>query len=194
MRKTWIGAMVVAIITGLVVTHAATLGLQSAWPFAVGLALAPLGARGKGLVKTSLSVVAGVGASVAVFVAVSLWMPFIPVSFGIAVGVAVAGLGTAAILLPRRLNLPAMLVSFAVFYGSYESQWVANRAAFRSEAAAAAAGVVLAIFGGVVASFAVSQMLAIEARQRAGEVIPFRARLRVAATDDRPAAAAGGGM
>lgn len=46
MRKTLLGTLMLAVAAGLVVTHAATLGLEQAWPFAVGLALAPLGARG----------------------------------------------------------------------------------------------------------------------------------------------------
>jgi hypothetical protein len=192
MRKLWLGTMILAIAAGLVVTHAETLGVKTVWPFFVGLALAPLGARGRGLVRTSLSTVLGVGMGVAVFVAVSEWMPWIPVSFGITAGVGVALLGTMAVLAPKVLALPPMLVSFAVFYGSYEAQWAGNRGGFRGEAAAAAATVILAMLGGLAISFAASQLLTIEARQRAGEVIPFRARLRVAEPMERRAAAGGG--
>jgi len=192
MRKLWLGSLLLAIITGFVVTHAATLGMQAVWPFFAGLALAPLGVRGNGLMRVGASAIAGVAIGVGVFVVVSEWMPFIPVSFGITVAVGVALMGTVAAVVPKVLSLPSMLLAFGVFYGSYEAQWIADRAAFRGEAAAAAASVVLSLLGGVVASWAISQLLAIEARQRAGEVIPFRARLRVAHPEPGQRAAAGG--
>lgn len=193
MRKLWLGAILFAVAAGLAVTHASTLGLDIVWPFVVGLAFAPLGARGKGLIRTSLSVVLGVGLSVGVFVAVTEWMPWIPVSFGIMVGIAIAVMGTAAALAPKQFALPPMLVAFAVFYGAYQDHWAANRGAFRTEAFGDAAAVIVAMLGGLLVSFVVSSVLHVQARQREGEVIPFRSRLRTAddAGDRRVAA---GGM
>jgi hypothetical protein len=194
MRKMLLGTMMLAVAAGLIVTNAETLGLDQAWPFAVGLALAPLGARGRGLVRTSLSILAGVAIGVGAFVIVSLRMPFIPVSFGIMVGVAVAAMGLLASFMPKQFQLPPMLIAFAVFFASYEPVWTANRAGFYGQAPAAAASVLIALFGGLLVSYGASRILAIEARQRAGEVIPFRARAQLSGAADRPAAAAGGGM
>jgi hypothetical protein len=193
MRKMLIGTLMLAVAAGVIVTHAETLGLEQAWPFAIGLALAPLGARGRGLVRTSLSVIAGVAAGVGMFVLVSLRMPFIPVSFGIMTGVAIAAMGALASFAQRSFALPQMLIGFAVFFASYEPTWTANRAGFYGQAPAAAAAVLIALFDGLLVSTAASRLLAIEARQRAGEVIPFRARGAIADGADRPAAAAGGG-
>jgi len=194
MRKLWLGTMILAIAVGLVVTHAATLGMKAVWPFVIGIALAPLGAKGRGLARTSFSVAAGVALGVAVFVAVSLWMPWIPLSFGIMSGIAVAIMGTLAAFLPRGFALSPMLIAFGVFYGSYEATWAANRGAFRGDAASAAATVMVCMLGGLIVSVGVSSLLAIQARQRAGEVIPFRSRLRVAGPVDDRRAVAGGGM
>jgi hypothetical protein len=192
MRKLWLGTMVLAIAVGLLITHAATLGMKTVWPFAIGIALAPLGAKGRGLVRTSISVVAGVALGVGVFVAVSLWMPWIPMSFGILAGVAVAVMGTLAAFVPRGFALSPMLIAFGVFYGSYEATWATNRGAFRGDAASAAATVMVCMLGGLLISVGVSSLLAIQARQREGEVIPFRSRLRVAGSIDDRRAAAGG--
>lgn len=193
MRKMLLGTLMLAVAAGVIVTHAATLGLDQAWPFAIGLALAPLGARGRGLVRTSLSVIAGVAVGVGMFVLVSLRMPFIPVSFGIMTGVAIAAMGLIASFAQRSFALPQMLIGFAVFFASYEPTWTANRAGFYGQAPAAAAGVLIGLFGGLLVSYGASRLLAIEARQRAGEVIPFRARGAMSEGVDRPAAAAGGG-
>jgi hypothetical protein len=194
MRKLWLGSMFLAIAVGLFVTHADTLGMKSVWPFVVGLALAPLGAKGRGLIRASLSVTIGVILGVVVFVSVSLWMPWIPMSFGIGAGIAVAIMGTLAAFLPGTFALPPMLIAFGVFYGSYETTWAANRGAFRGDAASAAATVIVCMLGGLIVSLGVSSLLAIQARQRAGEVIPFRARLRVTDSFEERRAAAGGGM
>lgn len=194
MRKLWLGTMILAIAVGLLVTHAATLGMKAVWPFAIGIALAPLGAKGRGLVRTSLSVATGVALGVGVFAVVSLYMPWIPLSFGIASGVAVAIMGTLAAFVPSGFALTPMLIAFAVFYGSYESVWSANRGAFYGDSASAAATVLVCMLGGLLISVGVSSLLAIQARQRAGEVIPFRSRLRVAGSMDDRRAAAGGGM
>jgi len=190
-RKLWLGTMLVAVAAGVIVTHSATLGMKAVWPFIAGLALTPLGARGRGLIRTAVSVLAGIGAGVAVFVGVTEWMPWIPVSFGIAVGIAIGLMGTAAVFAPRVFALPPMLVAFAVFYGSYATQWAADRGAFRGEAAGAAATVLLSLLAGLAVSFVASQALALEARQRAGEVIPFRARIGGFADEGRRAAAGG---
>jgi hypothetical protein len=194
MRKLWLGSMLLAIAVGLVITHADTLGMKSVWPFVVGLALAPLGAKGRGLIRASLSVVVGVVLGVGAFVAVSLWLPWIPLSFGVMAGLAVATMGTLAAFLPKTFALPPMLIAFGIFYGSYESTWAANRGAFRGDAASAAATVIVCMLGGLVVSLGVSSLLSIQARQRAGEVIPFRARLRVTDPFEERRAAAGGGM
>ncbi len=194
MRKLWLGTMLLAVVVGLVFTHFETLKLQAAWPIVVGVALAPLGARGRGHIRTSISVIVGVAVSAGVFFAVSYWMPFIPMSFGIWVGIAVGLMGSVAILAPKWFSLPASLVGFGVFYGLYEAQWISDRAAIRGEAASAAASTIVLMLGGLAISFAVSSLLALQARQRAGEVIPFRARLRVAEPEMERRAAAGGGM
>lgn len=195
MRKMLLGTLMLAVAAGVIVTHADTLGIEQAWPFAIGLALAPLGARGRGLVRTSASVLAGVAFGVGMFVLVSLWMPFIPVSMGIMTGVAIAAMGLTATFAPRLFQLPAMLIAFAVFFAFYEPTWTLNRAGFYGQAPAAAASVVLALFSGLLVSYGASRLLAIEARQRAGEVIPFRGRIRMAdGSTERRAAAAGGGF
>ncbi|MGH2794032.1 MAG: hypothetical protein ACRDKG_06975 [Actinomycetota bacterium] len=195
MRKMLLGSLMLAVAAGGIVTHVETIGIEQAWPFAIGLALAPLGARGRGLVRTSMSVIAGVAVAVGMFVLISLWMPFIPVSMGIMTGVAIALMGVASALMPRAFQLPAMLIAFAVFFAFYEPTWTLNRAGFYGQAPAAAASVLIALFSGLLVSYGASRVLAIEARQRAGEVIPFRARVRMAdASSDRPAAAAGGGF
>ncbi|MGH2784840.1 MAG: hypothetical protein ACRDJ1_06240 [Actinomycetota bacterium] len=194
MRKMLLGSLMLAVAAGLIVTHAETIGIEQAWPFAIGLALAPLGARGRGLVRTSASVVAGVAIAVGVFVLVSLRMPFIPLSFGIMTGIAVGAMGVVAAVLPRAFQLPPMLIAFAVYVAFYEPTWALNRAGFYGQAPSAAASVLIALFSGLLVSYGASRLLAIEARQRAGEVIPFRARMQVADASDRPAAAAGGGF
>jgi len=165
MRRFWLGTILLAIVAGLVVTHAATLGMQAVWPFFLGVALAPLSARGHDLPRAAVSAAAGVGFGVAVFVAVSEWMPFIPISFGITVAVAIAFMGVVSLRAPV-LSLRAMLISFAAFYGVYEAQWVADRAAFKSQAAAAAASVLLSLLSGLLASFAISHLLSSEAGLR----------------------------
>lgn len=166
MRRLWLSPILLAIVAGLVVTHAAALGMQAVWPFFLGVALAPLSGRGHDLLRAAAGAAAGVGFGVAVFVAVSEWMPFIPISFGITVAVAIALMGAVALRAPV-LSLRAMLISFAAFYGLYEAQWVADRAAFKSQAAAAAASVLLSLLGGLLASFAISQLLSGEAGLRA---------------------------
>jgi len=190
-RKLWLGTFLIAVASGFIVTHSETLGMKTVWPFIAGLALTPLGARGRGLMRTALSVLVGIGAGVAVFVGVTEWMPWIPVSFGIAVGIAIAIMGTAAVFAPRLFALPPMLVAFAVFYGSYATQWASDRGAFRGEAAGAAATVLLSVLAGLAVSFVASQALALEARQRAGEVIPLRNRLAGYGDTERRAAAGG---
>lgn len=198
MRRFALGSVLLAVAAGLIFTHAKTLGLQAAWPLAAGFALAPLGAGRRRIARTAVSVAVGVALGVGVFAAVSYWMPFIPMSFGLVTGIAVAVMGLAAWTVPSTFSMPAMLLAFGVFYGSYESTWVADRGGFRGDSAAAAASVVLALLGGILVSTAISGVLDIESEERMAEIAEYPAAAerpaRARVERERRIAAGGEGM
>lgn len=159
MRRAIGGSVVLAGAAGLIWTHAGTLGIEDAWPVALGAALGMFAIEEGAIGRVAAGVVAGVAASAAVFLVVTLTLPFIPASFGIAVGVAVAVMGLCAAVFPRALSLPAMLVGFGTFYGSYHPIWLEDRPGFLGDTASTAASLILAIVGGMLVWNAIARVL-----------------------------------
>lgn len=159
MRRTILGTSALAGAAGLIWTHAGTLGIDDAWPVAVGAALGMFAIEEGAVGRIAGGVVAGVAASAAVFLAVTLALPFIPASFGVAVGVAVAVMGLAAAIFPRAVSFPAMLIGFGTFYGSYHPIWLEDRTGLLGDSAATAASLILSLVGGMLVWHAIARVL-----------------------------------
>lgn len=164
MRRIILASITLGVAAGVIWTHHDTLGITDVWPVALGVALAAPAIGRLGAVATSA--VAGIVAAWAVFIAVTLLLPFIPVSFGITVGVAltVLGVGAGAI---RGASLPAMLAGFAAFYAVYEPSWVDDRPGFLGNSASAAATVAVTVLGGMAVYAVIDRVIGFARAPRA---------------------------
>jgi hypothetical protein len=166
MIKAIFASIVLGGATGLAWAYHETLGFEEAWPLVLGLALGALAARRAA--STAISVAGGIVAAWAVFIVVTLMLPFIPLSFGLATGVAIAMIGIAAAAV-RGASLAGMLVGFAAFFAVYERTWLDDRPGFLGDSVSAAATLALALFGGMLA-YGILEGAVGFARERRAEV------------------------
>lgn len=150
MRRILGGAVLLAAAAGLTWTHAGTIGIEHAWPIAVGFALAAAAPGRRSLAAMAFGTVAGIAAAWSSLLVVTLALPFIPASLGAVVAVAVAAMVIAAHAAPATLSPAAMLAGFGCFYGVYEATWTADRTGFLGDSAAAAAALAMTLLGGMV--------------------------------------------
>lgn len=168
MTKMALGALALATVAGLVWANTEAWGLQAAWPLVIGFAIAPLAVR-RGVLRAT-AIGAGIGVAVAwlMYAVVTQYMPFVPLTFGLAAGAAVAILGIAGALLRSSASMPAMFIGFGVFVGLYEPTWIVQRAQFLTDGTLAAATVLAALFGGMLASVATGWLVGVTEPVAAG--------------------------
>lgn len=181
MKRFLLAAVVLAVAAGAVWAYAETLGMQSAWPFLIGLALIPLMKSRAGLHRVALGALIGVTFGWAIFAVVSYALPLVAISFGITAAAALALIAVLGAALPRHLSWPAMVTGAAVYIGTYEPIWIANRGGFAAEGVAAAAVVLL----GLAAGMLVATVTAALAWAGAGAPAVSRAAAPVVSLDER---------
>jgi len=177
MIKAIFASIVLGGAAGLAWAYHETLGFEEAWPIVLGLALGALAARRAA--STAISVAGGIAAAWAVFIVVTLMLPFIPMSFGLTTGVAIAVIGIAAAAI-RGASLAGMLVGFAAFFAVYERTWLDDRPGFLGDSLSAAATLALALFAGMLVFGILESAIgfAREHRAEVTEVAPAEIDLR----------------
>jgi hypothetical protein len=133
MRKALLVGLALGAVAGLLFVFHDSLQLTVSWPVILGFALwHSAGRRGTRGLVTALAGAVGAVLGYATFAFVSEVMPLTTLSFGIAVGVAVAALVMAGTWLRERLPMAGLLIGYAAFLGVFEPRWAQSATSIRT--------------------------------------------------------------